>query len=606
MLKKLMAALALAGALIVAAQNEARAQPQAYFIQVEAESSLSSARETAGSYGEVFDNAASFALGGGWYGIALGPYTEDEAERVLANLRGRGQIPPDSYVQDAVRYDEQIWPPGADRASTLARLDVTDDPSGSQPRSEDQLAQALEAASGQNDAGETQAQPAALTEPEPETPEQARASERELTRAEREELQIALQWAGHYDGRIDAAFGPNTRGAMRSWQQANGFETTGILTTRQRAELLEQYNSVFDGLGFAEYVDDRAGIAMEIPQGVVAFDGYEPPFALFEPTTDLGARVLLISRPGDRRTLGGLYEIMQSLEIVPLEGERNRDNDGFVLTGADDEIVSHTEVGLQDGALKGFTLIWPAGDVARRTRVLERMQDSFERLPGVLDAPASLADRPGVDLVAGLRVRQPVRSASGFFVDRAGRVLTSVAAVEGCTRVTLDSEHEAQVAARDEALGLAVLRPVDPLAPRRVAQFQTNPPRLQSEVAVAGYSFGGVLGAPTLTFGTLEDMQGLRGEESLKRLTLVSEPGDTGGPVMDTAGGVLGMLQPRDGDDDQRLPQDVSFATKTDEILEFLRGAGIDAQAGSASAPLDPVDLTRIGAEMTVLVSCWD
>ncbi|SDY45742.1 trypsin-like peptidase domain-containing protein [Citreimonas salinaria] len=602
MLKKLMAALALAGALTVAAQTEARAQQQAYFIQVEAESSLTGARETARSYGDVFDNAASFALGGGWYGIALGPYTQDEAERVLANLQGRGQIPPDSYVQDAGRYDEQVWPPGADRASTMARLDA----SGSSS-SEDALAQALGAAQdGAQDAQDTQQQAARDTAPEPETPEQARASERELTRAEREQLQIALQWAGHYGGRIDAAFGPNTRNAMRSWQQANGYETTGILTTAQRAQVLEQYNSVFDGLGFARHVDDRAGIAMEIPLGVVAFDGYEPPFAKFEPTTDLGARVLLISRPGDRQTLGGLYEIMQTLEIVPLEGERNRSNDGFVLKGANDAIVSHTEVGLADGALKGFTLIWPAGDEARRTRVLARMQESFERRPGVLEAPAALADDPAVDLVAGLRVRQPVRSTSGFFVDRAGRVLTSAAGVQGCARVTLDSEHEAQVVAQDAELGLAVLRPEDALAPRRVAQFRADPPRLRSEVAVAGYSFGGVLGAPTLTFGTLEEMQGLRGEDALKRLTLASQPGDAGGPVLDDAGAVLGMLLPRDDQDNRRLPQDVSFAAKTDEIMAFLRGAGIDARAGGAGGALDPVDLTRVGAEMTVLVSCWD
>ncbi|WP_375259049.1 trypsin-like peptidase domain-containing protein [Citreimonas sp.] len=597
----MMAALALAGALTVAAYNEARAQQQAYFIQVEAQSSLTGAQDTAERFGRAFGNVASFALGGGWYGIALGPYTEDEAARVLANLRGRGQIPPDSYVQNATRYDEQVWPPGATRAQTMARLEA---PSGAQTQAselEQRLAQA-NAAQDQQQQQQTAQQPAPVTE----TPQQARAAERELTRAEREQLQIALRWAGHYDGRIDAAFGPNTRGAMQSWQQANGYETTGILTTAQRAALLDQYNSVFDGLGFATYVDERAGIAMEIPQGVVAFDGYEPPFATFEPTTDLGARVLLISRPGDRQTLGGLYEIMQTLEIVPVEGERNRDGDGFVLTGANDEIVSHTEVGLADGAIKGFTLIWPAGDEARRERVLARMQDSFSRRPGVLEAPEAVPDARDVDLVAGLRVRQPVRTASGFFVDRAGRVLTSTAAVQGCSRVTLDSEHDAQVVAQDAELGLAVLRPDASLAPRRVAQFRADPPRLQSEVAVAGYSFGGVLGAPTLTFGTLEELQGLRGEAAMKRLTLASQPGDAGGPVMDDGGAVLGMLLPRDGDDSQRLPQDVSFATKTDDILAFLRRAGIDAQARGGSAALDPEDLTRVGAEMTVLVSCWD
>ena len=58
----------------------------------------------------------------------------------------------------------------------------------------------------------------------------------------RKELQIALQWEGYYRSLIDGAFGPGTRGAMRGWQEDNGFEPTGVLTTRQRdiLQLLRQ------------------------------------------------------------------------------------------------------------------------------------------------------------------------------------------------------------------------------------------------------------------------------------------------------------------------------------------------------------------------------
>ena len=56
---------------------------------------------------------------------------------------------------------------------------------------------------------------------------------------------------------------------------------------------------------------------------------------------------------------------------------------------------------------------------------------------------------------------------------------------------------------RDDALGLAVLRPTDRLAPPAIAEFQTGVPRLQAEVAVAGFPYGGVLTTPALTFGKL-------------------------------------------------------------------------------------------------------
>jgi S1-C subfamily serine protease len=296
---------------------------------------------------------------------------------------------------------------------------------------------------------------------------------------------------------------------------------------------------------------------------------------------------------------------MQTLEIVPLEGDRRRSTNGFVLTGENSEIVSHTEVGLQGGEIKGFTLIWPAGDEERRSRVLGLMQESFARTEGVLD-PAAVSDEgQAVDLVSGLRVRQPRSTGSGFFIARDGTVLTSSETVAQCERVTLNGVHAARVVASDAGLGVALLRPEEPLAPRRVASFSAGTQRLQSEVAVAGFSFGGVLTAPTLTFGTLEDVRGLAGEEDVKRLALAALPGDVGGPVFDAGGGVMGMLLPRETAQGRVLPEQVSFAAKGEVILDFLRANGIAPLAGAGASVIAPEDLTAQAAEMTVLVSCW-
>jgi hypothetical protein len=50
--------------------------------------------------------------------------------------------------------------------------------------------------------------------------------------------QEALRRAGHYDGAIDGKYGPNTRGALRSYQQANGLEVTGLPDQRTLYNLL--------------------------------------------------------------------------------------------------------------------------------------------------------------------------------------------------------------------------------------------------------------------------------------------------------------------------------------------------------------------------------
>ena len=156
-----------------------------------------------------------------------------------------------------------------------------------------------------------------------------------------------------------------------------------------------------------------------------------------------------------------------------------------------------------------------------------------------------------------------------------------------------------------DGLGVAVLRPDQVLAPMAVARLRPDSPRLQTEIAVAGYSYGGVLGAPTLTFGKLADLKGLRGETELARLDLAPLEGDAGGPVLDMAGGVLGMLlsPPSTG---QRLPSGVSFAADAQALQNVLDLADLRAGQSNGSTALPPDDLTRSATGMTVLVSCWD
>jgi S1-C subfamily serine protease len=233
------------------------------------------------------------------------------------------------------------------------------------------------------------------------------------------------------------------------------------------------------------------------------------------------------------------------------------------------------------------------------------MQESFTRLEGVLDPSAGLASAPSIDLVAGLEVRKPKLSRSGFYVDGSGTVVTTAEVTRSCGKITIDEEYEAQVSAQNEELGIAVLRPLESLAPISVAAFQNAMPRLLSDVAVAGYSYGGVLGAPTLTFGQIAELEGLNGENTLKRLALAALEGDAGGPVVDAGGAVLGMLLP-DRINERKLPEDVSFAANAEAVQQVLQEAGISPSATNDQAQMAPEALTDRAASMTVLVSCWD
>lgn len=558
------------------------AAQQTAWVQIEAVPTLSQGQARAQAYAARLDNVHGFRLPSGWYAIALGPFDPGLARAELVALRGTGEIPSDSYIAFSRDFRQPFWPAGV-TVTPLAPVNPA-------PQAETETAQ-----------------PAPPPVVPDETPQEARRGERLLTGQERRDLQEALAWFGHYTSTIDGAFGPGTRRAMSSWQAAQGFDPTGVLTTKQRADLLSSWRAPFDALGLAVKRDGIAGIEMLMPAAKVAYARTEAPFVHYDAADDSGMRLLLISQSGDAATLFGLYDIMQTLEIVPPDGPRERGARAFNLRGTSPEISSHTYARLTDGAIKGFTLVWRDQDPRVIESVIEQMRQSFTPLPAVLPDTARDGDvaEQSVDLLSGLDIRRPVRSRTGFYVDGTGAVLTTTDALAGCGRVTLGADQGVEIAATNAALGLALLRPRAALAPIAVAEFRAGQPRLRSEIAVAGFAYGDALTMPVLTYGTLADLRGLQGEDTLARLELAAQPGDAGGPVMDASGAVVGMLRGLPPPGAQRLPEDVSFAVDVPAIAAFLSEAGLSARAADGGTPIAPEDLAALAADIAVRVSCW-
>ena len=579
----------LAAPLALTVPQGAVAQEGAWFVQIAARPTLAEGEAEARRFAGAVAGVKGFEAPGGWYVVALGPFSRSEADERLGRLRAEGRIPGDSFLVTADRLREGFFDaadvPGADAPADPAR-----DAGADEPLIDFAGAAALLG-------GESAAAPL------DETPGQARASEARLTRAEREALQVALAGGGFYDGGIDGAFGGGTRAAMSAWQGARGLETTGVLTSAQRAALLGEYNAVLDGLGLGIVRDREAGIDIEMPGGAVAFAAHETPFARYEPTGAVPeARVVLISQEGDRADLAGLYEVLQTLSVVPPEGPRELRADRFDIEGRGTRIVSRTHAVHDGGVIKGFMLVWPAGD-ARFERLFQRMLSSFDASPQAVlgaaqETPAGSQD---IDLLAGLDVRRPDLSRSGFFVDGGGRVLTTAEVADGCSTIRLHDSYEARVAWTEGEV--ALLEPVEALAPPAVAAFADAPLRIGEEVAVGGYPFGGVLGRASVTFGRLADVRGLGGETALDRYEIRVEAPEAGGPVLGPSGEVTGMLLAIGGA--RVLPPDVALGVDAGALRDVLRARGIEAPLAPPGEPLAPETLVRRADRITVQVSCY-
>ena len=561
-------------------------EPQVW-IQIEAKPRLSEAEDRAKAWQAMFDDVQGFVVTSGWHVITLGPFSRADATTRLADLKRENLIPADSFISDGRSFRDPFWPVAA------STEDATAPDTPAEP--------------------ETAAEPATVSESLPvlpdETPEEARASEALLSQQDRELLQTALKWYGFYTSTIDGAFGRGTRASMTAWQEANGFEATGILTTFQRDTLIANYQTEKAALGLETVTEPEAGIEVTLPTALVAFDHYEPPFVHYTPKDGSDSlRIILISQPGDQSALYALYDTLQTLQIMPPTGPRERGERSFTLRGESASVTSQAYAELSRGLIKGWIVTWnPAADLPI-DRILPAIEASFRPVgdraldPGIV--PMDGATKQG--LLSGLEVRKPRLTRSGFFIDPQGSVLTSADAVDQCARITLDGVTEATVTLADPATGIALLAPATAISPPTTAEFQLGPDRIGAEVAVAGYSFGDALPAPVLTFGTLAATEGLAGESGLKRLALTALPGDVGGPIVDNTGAVLGMLLPPSGDPARVLPEGVAFAATGASIAAALQAKGVTLAQAARQGALPPEDLARAAGKMTVLVSCWD
>ena len=572
----------------------AQAQQQKVWVQIDTQPTLSAAMDRARAYGALLDQVQGYALPSGFYAVVLGPMASNRAVATLHSLLAQNMIAPDSALADGSAFGARFWPVGAQVDSPTTG--ITDQTAQFPPPLDQTVAE----------------QPALVEVPAYQSLGDAKAAEVGLDEKDRREVQTALKWFGYYAGLIDGSLGSGSRAAMTAWQTAQGFEPTGVLTTGERSALVDSYRAEQAAFGFETVNDPASGIEISLPMAMVSFDGTSPPFVRYGAKDGSGLTILLISQPGGTKAdLENLYNVLQTLDIMPVVGDRALTDGAFTMQGRNEKIETQAYAQIAGGSVKGYVLSWDIAKAAQMQRVVQIVGASFRASSDMaLDAalvPLDAAAKQG--LLAGLAVKQPKVSRSGFFIDAAGSVLTTIEAVDHCGTITLDQSHGAKVTFTDKESGLAVLAPDAPIAPRSVAAFATVAPQVGSAIAVSGYSYGARLPAPVLTQGKLEEDQGLNGEKGLSRLTLQALPGDAGGPVMDSAGAVVGMLLPAQSKDGKELPAGVAFAASAGAIAQVLAKAQsptLTLTAAQGGVAPNPDVLNAAVRDMTVLVSCWE
>ena len=572
----------------------ASAAQDMHWIQIEAQPSLLEAETRARIYAQEFPDTPAHSIGSGWYAITLGPLPEDKADLRMSQLRARAAIPRDSFLATGANYRQRIYPIG----STPAAVTPAQTVEAEVVQEEATQVSVVETAES---AASEQASPEQSIYVPDETLSVARASEGLLSREEKMDLQLYLQWAGYYNSTIDASFGRGTRRSMAAWQTDNGHEDTGVLTTAQREQLRAQYFAIFNGLGLETHRDLEAGISIDLPKEVVAFDAYAAPLAHFKSQdASSPAQIFLISAAGNRGDLAAIYRVLPTLSIVPMNIEKSLNKDRFVITGAGTSMRAFITASHKGGEIKGFGLIWPNQNEEQFDRLVAHMRKSFETFPGTLDPSLSVAINDS-ETEFGVAIRQPAFVKSAVFVSDQSHAMTDTSNLENCSALTIGGTYDAEIIARSET-GAGLLSPKSEFNPISYAKLG-NAVRKGDKTFLSSYPYGGRLGLASVTQTTVMETIDLSGNAEKFRLDLLAEPGDFGGAVLDQSGNLTGILVSQD-DTGRVLPNNVNFAAATDALTSMMQSAGLRLRTGKTDR-LDDVALIASAQNILTPIECW-
>jgi len=178
-----------------------------------------------------------------------------------------------------------------------------------------------------------------------------------------------------------------------------------------------------------------------------------------------------------------------------------------------------------------------------------------------------------------------ISSGTGFFVNR-GFLITNAHVVKGCKNVTLKgavSPHDGRVIAIDAERDLAVIQ--TDAVPPEIAPLRYNIDDLKpgDSVLVVGYpGEAGARGEYRVAKATIEDIRIEDNSRKWVYITDVLEHGNSGGPVFDMSGNVIGVVVAKVEiqKNDNTPPIQVGAMISLNTLKEFLLNNGIFSEGG--------------------------
>jgi len=202
-------------------------------------------------------------------------------------------------------------------------------------------------------------------------------------------------------------------------------------------------------------------------------------------------------------------------------------------------------------------------------------------------------------------------SGTGFFISTDGHIVTNQHVVEGCNEVKAHYKGKAYrttLLNADPTNDLALLKAN--FSPNAVLRISNSKPYVTQDIFVAGYPFGKDLSASVkVTKGIISSLTGIGNNYSVIQIDAALQPGNSGGPIVDDAGNVVGVAVAKlDLKHAMKkwgvVPENTNFGVKSSVLESFLQGNDVDYDTGSDKI-IPKRRLAKKITNNTLYLSCW-